>query len=133
MAIGSRWLQSELQIQRQPVYRQLLGRIFNLALRLVLGLRFKDTQWGFKAFTRSTGQRCSRYKRSSVGDSIPSCCTSPENSAQRVEVPVAWSHREGTRINPSHDGIRMFGEVLRICWNALSGKYSTKPPVSEVL
>jgi dolichyl-phosphate beta-glucosyltransferase len=50
-----------------------------------------------------------------------------------LEVPVAWSHQQGTRINRSHDGIRMFGEVLRIRWNALSGKYSTNPPVAEVL
>ena len=52
VAIGSRWLKTELQTRRQPFYRQLLGRIFNLALRLILGLQFKDTQCGFKAFTR---------------------------------------------------------------------------------
>ncbi len=52
IAIGSRWLRSDLQTQRQPIYRQLFGRIFNLLLRMVLGLKFKDTQCGFKAFTR---------------------------------------------------------------------------------
>src|SRR5207248_6225625 len=36
VAIGSRWLRSELQTQRQPLHRQLFGRIFNLALRIVL-------------------------------------------------------------------------------------------------
>jgi hypothetical protein len=67
-------------------------------------------------------------------DSIPSCCTSPRKLRLCVqEVSAAWSHREGTRINPWHDGIRMFGEVLSIRWNALSGKYSTNPPQSEVL
>src|SRR5262249_10279906 len=52
VAIGSRWLQRELQTERQPLVRQLYGRLFNLGLRIVLGLRFKDTQCGFKAFTR---------------------------------------------------------------------------------
>ena len=52
IAIGSRWMQSELQTQRQPLYRQFFGRIFNLMLRLILGLKFKDTQCGFKVFTR---------------------------------------------------------------------------------
>src|SRR5512146_156144 len=56
VAIGSRWLQSHLQTERQPLYRQLFGRIFNLLLRLILGLRFKDTQCGFKAFTRRAAQ-----------------------------------------------------------------------------
>src|SRR5713101_6696872 len=52
VAIGSRWLRSELQTGRQPLYRQLFGRVFNLLLRITLGLKYKDTQCGFKAFTR---------------------------------------------------------------------------------
>ena len=50
IAIGSRWLQAELQTKRQSLHRQLFGRIFNLLLRITLGLQFKDTQCGFKAF-----------------------------------------------------------------------------------
>ena len=52
VAIGSRWLRRDLQTERQPLYRQLFGRVFNLMLRVTLGLKFKDTQCGFKAFTR---------------------------------------------------------------------------------
>ena len=55
IAIGSRWLKTELQLRRQPLYRQLLGRVFNLALRLILGLQFEDTQCGFKAFQPARG------------------------------------------------------------------------------
>ena len=51
IAIGSRWMRTELQLQRQPIHRQIFGRIFNLALRIILGLNFKDTQCGFKAFS----------------------------------------------------------------------------------
>jgi hypothetical protein len=40
-----------------------------------------------------------------------------------VEVPVAWAHREGTRIRPLRDGTRMFLELLKIRWNALTGTY----------
>src|SRR5438105_3382715 len=56
VAIGSRWLRSELQTERQPFYRQLFGRVFNLLLRLTLGLKFKDTQCGFKAFSALAAQ-----------------------------------------------------------------------------
>ena len=52
IAIGSRWMRSELQTKRQSVARQVLGRVFNLLLRMVLRLDFKDTQCGFKAFRR---------------------------------------------------------------------------------
>ncbi|MGH9644014.1 MAG: glycosyltransferase, partial [Terriglobales bacterium] len=37
IAIGSRWLRSDLQTERQPLYRQLFWRIFNLLLRITLG------------------------------------------------------------------------------------------------
>ena len=57
VAIGSRWLQSELQTERQPLYRQAFGRIFNLVLRVFLGMHFADTQCGFKAFRHDAVQR----------------------------------------------------------------------------
>src|SRR5947209_9004163 len=56
IAIGSRWVQPDLQVHRQSLVRQLYGRIFNVALRIFLGLGFKDTQCGFKAFTRQAAQ-----------------------------------------------------------------------------
>src|SRR2546421_10600550 len=56
VAIGSRWLDSGLQTQRQPLLRQLYGRLFNLLLQGVLGLKYKDTQCGFKAFSRAAAQ-----------------------------------------------------------------------------
>jgi len=56
IAIGSRWLRAELQTKRQSLHRQLFGRVFNALNRMILGLRFKDTQCGFKAFTRRAAQ-----------------------------------------------------------------------------
>src|SRR5258708_36698053 len=63
IAIGSRWLRAELQTQRQSLHRQLFGRIFNALNRVILGLQFKDTQCGFKAFTRRTAERVLPLKR----------------------------------------------------------------------
>ena len=132
IAIGSRWLKSELQIKRQPLYRQLFGRIFNFALRFVLGLDFKDTQCGFKAFTRNAAQKVFPLQRIERWGFDPELLYLARKSGLTVtEVPVAWSHREGTRINPLVDGIRMMGEILLIRWNALSGKYSAAATVSQ--
>src|SRR6478672_10781824 len=52
IAMGSRWVQKELQTRKQPLYRRLGSRGFNLFLRTFLRLNFKDTQCGFKAFTQ---------------------------------------------------------------------------------
>jgi len=133
VAIGSRWLRSELQIQRQPLYRQLFGRIFNLALRIVLGLNFRDTQCGFKAFTPRAAQAIFPLQEVERWGFDPELLYLAKKFRFTVnEVPVAWAHREGTRINPLRDGIRMFGELLKIRWNALNGKYPVSPAMSKL-
>jgi dolichyl-phosphate beta-glucosyltransferase len=125
IAIGSRWLRPELQTHRQPLRRQFFGRIFNLALRTILGLNFKDTQCGFKAFTRQAAQAIFPLQKIERWGFDPEVLYLAKKLSFSIkEVPVLWSHRDGTRINPLRDGIRMFGEVLKIRWNAIRGKYA---------
>jgi hypothetical protein len=135
VAIGSRWLKSELQTERQPLYRQLFGRIYNLVLRIFLGMRFVDTQCGFKAFTRNAVQRIFPLQRIERWGFDPEILYLAQRAGLRVvEVPVVWAHSEGTRLNPVRDGIRMFGEVLRIRWYAITGAYNAgHMPAAEKL
>jgi len=134
IAFGSRWLKADLQIKRQPFYRQLLGRIFNLLLRVILGLHYKDTQCGFKAFTREAAQCVFPLQRIERWGFDPELLYLARRFNLSVkEVPVLWSHREGTRINPWRDGMHMFLDVLKIRWNALSGKYSAGTTVAQPL
>jgi dolichyl-phosphate beta-glucosyltransferase len=125
IAIGSRWLRRDLQTQRQPVYRQFLGRVFNVALRITLGLNFKDTQCGFKAFTRRAASTIFPLQRIERWGFDPELLYLAGKFRLAVaEIPVAWAHREGTRLNPIRDGLKMFIDVLRIRWNSISGKYA---------
>ncbi|MGA7292385.1 MAG: dolichyl-phosphate beta-glucosyltransferase [Terriglobales bacterium] len=125
IAIGSRWLKAELQTERQPLYRQAFGRIFNLLLRVVLGLRFADTQCGFKAFRRTAAQRIFPLQKIERWGFDPEILFLAKRAGLRVEeVPVLWAHSEGTRLHPFRDGMRMFLEVLRIRWNAITREYT---------
>ena len=124
IAIGSRWMRSELQTKRQSVARQVLGRVYNLMLRTVLRLDFKDTQCGFKAFRRRAARSVFPLQRIERWGFDPEILFLALRSGfSVVEVPVRWGHDTGTRINPLADGSRMVGEMLRIRWNSLSGKY----------
>ncbi len=134
VAIGSRWIQRELQTERQPLHRQLFGRIFNLLLRIILGLRFKDTQCGFKAFTRRAAQEVFSRQQIERWGFDPELLFLAHKLGLRVaEVPVEWANDERSKIRLLHDSTRMFLEVLSIRWNDLSGKYSaaTKPVVAS--
>jgi dolichyl-phosphate beta-glucosyltransferase len=134
IAIGSRWLRAELQTKRQSLHRQFFGRIFNGLNRMILGLRFKDTQCGFKAFTRRSAQTILPLQQIERWGFDPEILFLAGKFGFRVdEVPVRWGHSGGTRINPLVDGAHMFQEMLRIRWYDLTGKYGSSavaaPPV----
>jgi len=130
IAIGSRWLRAETQTQRQPLHRQLFGRVFNLLLRLSLGLQFKDTQCGFKAFRQPAVRAIFPLQKIERWGFDPEILFLARKFGFKVqEVAVAWAHSGGTRINPVVDGGRMFIEMLHIRWNDLTGKYDGAPSI----
>ena len=103
---------------------RLFGRIFNLLLRIILGLTFKDTQCGFKAFTRDAAQKIFPLQKIERWGFDPELLYLARKLKFKVaEVPVEWAHSEGTRISPLRDGTRMFLEMLKIRWNGITGKY----------
>ncbi len=62
VAIGSRWLDKQKQTIAQPMYRRFFGRCFNWVTRKVMGLPYRDTQCGFKAFRREAAQTIFRLQ-----------------------------------------------------------------------
>jgi dolichyl-phosphate beta-glucosyltransferase len=130
IAIGSRWLRAETQTQRQPLHRQLFGRIFNLFLRLTLGLQFADTQCGFKAFKQPAVQAIFPLQKIERWGFDPEILFLARKLKFKVrEVPVVWAHRDGTSINPLLDGSRMVIDMLHIRWNDITGKYDAASPL----
>lgn len=132
IAIGSRWLRAETQTQRQPLHRQVFGRVFNLLLRITLGLQFKDTQCGFKAFKQRAVQAIFPLQKIERWGFDPEILFLARKFGFQVEeIPVLWGHSGGTRIHPLIDGSRMFMEMLHIRWNDLTGKYDSSAPAPE--
>jgi glycosyltransferase involved in cell wall biosynthesis len=125
IAIGSRWLNSELQTRRQSWQRQLMGRAFNLVPRVVLGLNYKDTQCGFKAFTRHASDVVFGQQLIDGWGFDPELLFIARKSGLKIaEVAVTWAHSDGTRISPLRDGTRMVMEMFKIRWNGMAGKYT---------
>jgi glycosyltransferase involved in cell wall biosynthesis len=124
VAMGSRWVDPALQTERQPVLRQIFGRTYNLLLRLVLGLNYKDTQCGFKAFTRQAARQIFSAQRiDRWGFDAELLYLARIYGRRTAEVPVEWAHAGYSKINPVRDGLRMFGEMITIRWNGITGKY----------
>jgi hypothetical protein len=127
IAIGSRWLDKGRQTHRQPLYRQFFGRCFNAVTRSVMGLRFADTQCGFKAFTRAAAQTVFQLQTIERWGFDPEILfIALKRGYCVVEVPVSWAHDERTRMSYLKDGITMLQEIAIIRWNALRGRYNKK-------
>jgi glycosyltransferase involved in cell wall biosynthesis len=124
VAIGSRWLDPSLQFQRQPLKRRIMSRTFNLYLRGLLGFSYRDTQCGFKAFTRRAAhlifprQRVTRW-----GFDAEILYLAHRAGLKVAEIPVAWGHDERSTIHPWRDGLLMGRDALKIRWNGWTGKY----------
>jgi dolichyl-phosphate beta-glucosyltransferase len=127
IAIGSRWLEKGRQTHRQPLYRQFFGRCFNAVTRAVMGLRFADTQCGFKAFTRGAAQTVFQLQTIEGWGFDPEILfIAVKRGLRVVEVPVSWAHDERTRMSYLKDGMKMLEEIAIIRWNALLGRYNKK-------
>ena len=124
VAIGSRWMDRTRQTIHQPLYRQFFGRCFNWITRMVMGLPFKDTQCGFKAFKRSAAQVIFRLQTIERWGFDPEILFIARKLKYVVrEVPVTWGHDERSRISYLKDGMKMLEDMARIRANSLAGRY----------
>src|SRR5271155_5408034 len=124
VAIGSRWLDKTRQTIHQPLYRRFFGRCFNGVTRMVMGLPFKDTQCGFKAFKRPAAQVIFRLQRIERWGFDPEILFIARKLGYTiVEVPVTWGHDERSRMSYLKDGMKMLEEMATIRGNSIAGRY----------
>ncbi|PYT03676.1 MAG: glycosyl transferase [Acidobacteria bacterium] len=125
LTFGSRALNRELIGVRQPLIRDFGGRVFNLFMRTITGLRFKDTQCGFKAFRREPALAV--FKLQSIerfGFDPEVLYIAKKRGLRLLEVPVVWNDSEGSTVNYVSDSIKMFTDLVRIRFNDLAGRYN---------
>jgi glycosyltransferase involved in cell wall biosynthesis len=114
IAIGSRAVDRSLVEVHQPALRELSGRCFNLVMRLVTGLPFRDTQCGFKLYRADAARQIfSRQKQDGFSFDVEDLLIAKKLGVRTVEVPVRWSNVEGTKVRLSQ-GIMSFLDLVKI-------------------
>lgn len=111
--IGSRYAPGARLVQHQPATRRLGGAAFRAVSRSVVpGVH--DTQCGFKFFDRAA-----------IVPALVTCRTTgfafdvellrhlQNAGAEILEIPVAWSHADGSSFSPLRDGMSAFRAVLQ--------------------
>jgi glycosyltransferase involved in cell wall biosynthesis len=124
VTFGSRAVDRSLIGVHQSFFRETSGRIFNLFVQAIIGLPFKDTQCGFKAFRREAAVPL--FERQTImgfGFDPEILYIAKKRRLRLLEVPVRWDHVEGTTVRFLSDSRKMFADLLRIRWKDLTGKY----------
>ena len=123
VAIGSRALDRSLIGVHQPLLRETMGRFFNLAMRIITGLPFRDTQCGFKLFeTGAAREIFSRQLLDGFGFDVEVLYIARRLGFRTLEVPVRWNNVAGTTVSLWR-GMTAFLDPLKVRWNGLTGKY----------
>jgi len=108
----------------EPYMRHLMGRVFNLLVRLLAVPGLHDTQCGFKAFNAASAEAL--FRRSTIdgfGFDVEVLYLARQRGLRLAEVPIAWYYQPSSRVSPLRDTIRMVRDVLRVRWNDWRGRY----------
>lgn len=122
-AIGSRALDRSLVGVHQPAFREAMGRLFNLIMRLITGLPFHDTQCGFKLFHSPAASEIFRRQRlEGFGFDVEVLYIAQHLGYRTLEVPVRWNDVAGTKVSLTR-GMAAFLDPVKVRWNGFRGLY----------
>jgi len=122
------------QRQKEPFYRHLMGRVFNLVVQTFAVPGMLDTQCGFKLFSQEatttlfpklyvySGKK-ERHDAFTGAFDVELLYLAKKYQFKVREVPVIWQHHATDRVNPIKDSLLMFLDIMRIRLADLSGKY----------
>lgn len=124
LAIGSRAAGGS-----EEAHKSLLRRILSGGLRWIVRYAFRigvrDTQCGFKLFTREAAHRL--YAAQTIDGfsfDLEILYLADRLGYRIAEVPVAWIDAPGSKVDTSREVQRFMRDLVRIKWNDLRGVYA---------
>lgn len=131
IAIASRGLPQSQLLVRQPWHREMLGRLFNLAVQALATPGIWDTQCGFKLFQGDVAERLFPLQRlDGFAFDVEVLYLAKKFGYRVAEVPVRWLNEPNTKVQTLKHGFQMLFDVLKVRWNDWRGVYGKKAGVS---
>jgi dolichyl-phosphate beta-glucosyltransferase len=124
VVIGSRSLPGSNVAVRQSRLKEFAGRMGNRAIQWLALPGIRDTQAGFKMFTRKSAEIIfPRLTISRWGFDVEILVIAETHSLKIREVPITWSNAPGSKVSLG-SYFQVLMEVRRIRKNAKSGLYT---------
>lgn len=129
VAVGSRAADGASE-SNKSFFRHLMSGGLRLLVRYVLNIRVKDTQCGFKLYSKEVAQKLHRQQTiDGFSFDLESLYLAAKYGYKVVEVPVEWMDAPGSKVDAKKEAIRFLKDMTRIRLNDLKGIYS-KPPTN---
>jgi dolichyl-phosphate beta-glucosyltransferase len=126
VVIGSRYVNPNTVKVSQPFYRIVLSRMSNILIQALAVPGIKDTQLGFKAFTKECAKDIFRFVTISRWGFDMEVLTIAEKRGYKIkEVAVSWTEHGGGHV-PLMAYVESFEDLLKIKTKSIKGDYSTK-------
>lgn len=125
IVIGSRAL-SGSSVLPQPWLKKIAGKLGNKAIQLLLLPGIKDTQCGFKLFTKKTLRIFNQQTLSGFGFDFEILWLAKKSGYTVAEAPVEWINHPRSTVKTS-DYFKTLRDLLKVRFNNLKGKYSIEP------
>lgn len=123
IAVGSRELPSSQRFQ-EPTYRHIMGRVFNMLVRLLVVRGLNDTQAGFKGFRRHVARTLFvRQRLDGFSFDAEVLYLAHKLGYSMEEVPIDWHFDADSRVRSGVDTVSMALDLLRIRYYDLRGGY----------
>jgi dolichyl-phosphate beta-glucosyltransferase len=113
LVIGSRGLADSQVRQRQPFYREMMGKTFNRLIQM-LGVRgIRDTQCGFKLVEGDLGRSvCSQLITEGFAYDVELIWLTRRRGYHVAEVGVVWINSPDSRVDPIRSSFSMLRDVI---------------------
>ena len=98
----------------QPFWRNGSGQVFNLGVRALTGLPYRDTQCGFKAFRMEVCRPLfETMQTTGWAFDVELLVRARKNGLIMREIPIEWHHQPESKVRLSHT-IKVIRELLNI-------------------
>lgn len=125
IVIGSRKMKGANILIRQPLFRELLGKLFTWLSQIILGMKVSDFTCGFKCFSKKAVEQIfirQTINRWGFDSEILYIGKSQKYSIK--EIPITWKNDLRTRVKFPNAIINSLYELIKIRINSAMGLYN---------
>ncbi len=113
--IASRWIKGAQMKPKQPLARRIASRCFNFLVKMLFGIKVKDTQCGSKIFRKKPLKEIiPLLKTSRWAFDVDILYNLRKKKRKVFEYPIIWKNKTGSNLRIKKQGPEMFFEIVKL-------------------